>query len=421
MARITSGILDYLAAAILICGVLSYVFWSANEIFNVASLVAVVLYVIVAGPISVDDGIGRLPVALGFAFALVTLLNGLVNAASASQVLTQVAYAISVVFFLVFGHRFLNLHKSVTLMVSGGILLFGISIAVLGVFFDINTTDARQGFLGVPAMQGIAQNVNYNIVMSILSFCLFIASGRERSRAFYAATTAGVGLMLLMSGSRGALLGVLVAGSAAIIVWIWRPPGALIFALSLSILLMLFWVDWEYVLVDLNRGIAGTSTDFAALRLEKGLNNRDDIWNAAIAMFADRWLLGWGDISVVEDRLVNWYGAPTTAVQNGYMMVALRTGAVGLVLWSAIIVLTMMRYVDFTRRAGAFSRPALWVFIAAIFVLVDNMFRTYSPGGVGFIPTMMLVSLSYLLWLANPRRQRLLGHRTANVSSYILR
>ena len=202
------------------------------------------------------------------------------------------------------------------------------------------------------------------------------------------------------------------------LVWYTRPFGIVVLVSAFIIVFVVGSVDWDYAFSDLNQGISSTGTSVSALRLEKGLNNRDEIWNAALEMFSDRWLLGWGDISVVEEKLVNWYGAPTTAVQNGYIMIALRTGVVGLMIWLSILVLAISKYVEYVRvnreaRLGGLSALAI-----SVFVLVDNMFRTYSPGGVGFIPTMLLIAISYLLWVVKSQSWSRRNHAAAAAPGY---
>ena len=199
--------LDVVAGLILLNGVASYVFWESNEIFNAASLAFIVLYILMSGSTKISSGIGWSAFVAVVVFASVTLMNGLYNATGILQVVTQFGYAVSLLFFIVYGYRFLTKHRKVSVVISVVIVCTGGILAAAGIALDVNVTGARQGFLGFPAVQGLARNVNYNVVMSVIAFIIVIGFGGYKNRWAYIVLFISVAMMMATAGSRGGVTG----------------------------------------------------------------------------------------------------------------------------------------------------------------------------------------------------------------------
>ena len=130
-----------------------------------------------------------------------------------------------------------------------------------------------------------------------------------------------------------------------------------------------------------------------AFRLYKGFNARDEIWAAAVEMFYERPLVGWGSIATINESLVDEFGSPNTSTQNTLFFSLLRIGILGTVCW--LLQVLMACYYGFRRSSTRFQHT--WALCGIFFVGFDSMFRTYSFGGVGFIPLALAFFCSALL------------------------
>lgn len=374
----------------------SYVFWRQNEVVNIITILTMILYVAASPRLSWVKVHGSFYCASVSIFIVYYLSVGLLNSATFAQVVIQVAYAFSAAFCAFFGCKLLDTHVRVLGKVSASIVLISSILIVLALFIGYGVNSGRQGFAGFPAVEGLARNVNYNLLMvSIASILTMLAVNRRNKVWLVPLLLVFLMLALLMSGSRGGALSLLF--SSVVGLACWKAPRLLrIIFVALPIVIL---SALTLGVSDIDLLILQVSQDFSGLRLEKGLNNRDVIWLAVQDMFAEKPFFGWGDISRIERALVTTYDSPTMSVQGGYLMLLLRGGAVGLLIWAVIltyVVSKAIRYVRKDWRSEEDMRRYIVAFMVLSVILIDNLFRSYMPGGVGFIPLMMLSSMSYL-------------------------
>lgn len=247
-----------------------------------------------------------------------------------------------------------------------------IGLYVLGDVASIGVGDRFQGVFANPNQLG-----QFGMLTWGLSMAVFKTTVKYR----YLALGLLPALLVVLSGSRTALGG-LVAGAAILYVLANRDPGKRLFRLSMLVVLVLtagsVLVRLGEVLPSLNRAITGGQAD-------DSLNGRTGIWSVAIELIMESPLLGFG--YGVTERLLSGEtgssGSPISAssVHQGYIQIVLELGFLGAVAFGAVMIGTCMVVVK-GLGSPTTTGLAVLVLIGLITQLAESSFlwpTHYSP------------------------------------------
>lgn len=131
-----------------------------------------------------------------------------------------------------------------------------------------------------------------------------------------------------------------------------------------------------------------------SLRIYKGFNSRDLIWEASLDVISENILLGVGDIEVSSREIVE-AGSTNSTSQNSMLSMLLRVGVLGSLYMIGFFLVGLLQTVKIA-ASGMTQQQYCLISIFGIFVL-DGLFRSYSVGGVGLIPLIGVVAWLCLL------------------------
>jgi O-antigen ligase len=205
---------------------------------------------------------------------------------------------------------------------KGALLAFGASCAILSVFqiFGVRTDDIGQGRSSVFAQDPNTTGATLSLGLIAL---VGITHGRmtvEKRMALLAWTCVPViGIAIVMTGSRGALLG-LISGLALLIIKEGRR-GTKIKVGLVAVLVIGFLVWATYTNVAMR-------TRLEASLYRGDLAKREHILPQAWAMFLEKPVLGWGPVSNAVE-LGSRFNKPSKDTHNLYLWVLTETGLLG--------------------------------------------------------------------------------------------
>jgi O-antigen ligase len=190
-------------------------------------------------------------------------------------------------------------------------------------------------------------------------------------------------IVIVLTQSRGAALGLMVAIVPGLIPILVKRPLRIIASLAIVVLIVVFIVpesSWERLSGMVK--LTDTST-VAESDLDGSAAERLEILKTGWQIFLDNPIFG---VGLGAYELANAAYAPWLSdggykdTHNTYLNLAVETGLVGLVLWCALIVSTL-RYARRSRRlagAGRMATQQYWVERAFVGYLVAAIFGTYG-------------------------------------------
>lgn len=157
--------------------------------------------------------------------------------------------------------------------------------------------------------------------------------------------------VVLMSGSRGALLSLVVALIITLVSSKKLSAGNIIFIICLAIALV--FIVPKYILPLIPKDTLSRLT-VEALKNDNG-SGRSDIWFAALKAFAEgsplRWIFGYGYWGL---SVTTWVGT-TGTMHNQFVQQLIAYGGIGLILYTVLMINTYKRLkCNYKRYVGAF-------------------------------------------------------------------
>jgi hypothetical protein len=247
----------------------------------------------------------------------------------------------------------------------------------------------------VPSSAGLVSNVNYYAIVQVLIGWALVGTadravrppGDARNRWLRPLAIA-VMASSIVGSSRGGVLSLLASALAYTVLRIRGTAGRAMLAASLGAI-----VTAGAVVVHRFQDVITVG-----LRIYKGLNDRDVIWEAARELFTSRPWLGWASVSTVETELL-LLGSTNASVQSTWIMLLLRNGLVGTALLTALLVAVTLVVVRDARLRHAHA----WAIALVVAWVVNSFVRTFSLGGIGFVPLLAALAIGRLLATTGPR------------------
>ena len=258
---------------------------------------------------------------------------------------------------------------------------FGIeSLPVIGVI----STGRVIFFTSLPSSAGLFWNVNYFAATQAVGFWLLYSMLKRGTLPHsYRYFVYLVGLSVVMGSSRSITFSLI---ASLLAYQLLLSNGKYKFAFLLMAGVLSFGASG---IVD---SMYGDDEISEGLRLYKGLNNRDDLWEAGFEAALQAPFFGYGSPSVVSEKIM-LLGATTSTVQNAYLTTQLLFGIFGLLVVYSMVVFAFVKTATLKRVASCDAA----VFGLLTFTLLDSAVRSYLVGGIGPIPFLMSASVVYLL------------------------
>lgn len=233
----------------------------------------------------------------------------------------------------------------------------------------------------IRSSSGILWNVNYYAAVQACSFWLSLGmlSNKNKFNFKYKLLFLHIALSVIYGSSRAATSAFIVS----VIIYffcIYRSKKLIAFLLALTatITYLAYLNNPEY---------------FSSLfRFERGLNLRDDIWIASTEIIKKYPLFGVGAPSTIETMMLEG-GSPTSSTQSTLILTLLRTGIIGTMSLITIIFICILPAVI----SSEVRKQLAWAIAIIAYWIIDGSTRTYSLGGLGAIPLIVAISLSYIL------------------------
>lgn len=356
--------------------------------------------------LSVTGLILAAPLMIGFSFNFKSVLSFLVLLLA---ILAAISLILNVPRYSGFPVQTL-LYPLIALIVCGSLWrvfidLRGVAYGLVLAFFVLNgCVAAAASFLGVrslpylgeievgrfifltdfPSSSGLLWNVNYYSATQVVAFWMLFAIGKARQTTKIEwLLIYFVGLSVIMGSSRSCTAAFLVS---VIAYRYFSGSKAEKFAILGCAAALLAGIGGVVAYLEQNK------TLYQGLRIYRGLNSRDELWQVGWGLVQQSLWFGYGSTDVVRELMIA-SGAPNPTVQNSYLTYLLVYGGFYALAMSAMIALVWFRFLK-----CAIKTPVLnAVFALFIFTSIDALVRTYLVGGVGFIPLLMFASMVFVV------------------------
>lgn len=160
---------------------------------------------------------------------------------------------------------------------------------------------------------------------------------------------------------------------------------------------MIYWLCVGAVVMAsgfIVRTIMNNEWLYTTLRIYRGLNNRDDLWLLGWKFVLDSPFFGIGSIEQIKNLMMENLGWQISSVQNSFLFSLLRIGFLGTGVVVMIIIIAILRFLTHRDK----SETYIICFCTLSAVLMDSMVRTYTLGGIGFVPVVMSICISILVY-----------------------
>lgn len=251
-------------------------------------------------------------------------------------------------------------------------------LSSLPIFGDI--TRGRYIFgTSIQSSAGLIWNVNYYAITQLVGFWVsIIVFLNYRLSKFWLMLIFLIACSTIMGSSRGVtsalILSLLIYGYFHVGFSVKRLMEILggIFVFSLGAL---------FAYVSSNEQLS------TSLRLDRGTNGRDELWQYAFELFSDAPLLGLFSIEKIKTLLVVDGGLQNTTVQNTFLFTLVRLGILGVLFLTLFVLAAVSNFIKNKQK----SSVDIAIFCCFFCLVLDSMVRSYSLGGVGFAPFMMTI------------------------------
>lgn len=383
--------MPYLSLSVLILSILSYSLILPKNLAYLATLSCIFFFALYGKKSGLSKF--RFFFFLTIIYAIISLISILnYGIFSVKDIFQAIMYPFSGLLLLIFGAQMLaSLRKRECYFLLFFFLFNGVialSNSLFGPFNipSIGVLPVGRVIFGtsIPSSAGLLWNVNYYSITQAIGFwlCFYIFDRIIINKRLIGFCLLLISLSVLIGSSRSISLGFVFSIIFYFSLKKLTRSKAFILIITIGAILLFspfiehfLYGDWAY----------------QNLRIYKGFNSRDLIWDSALKMISTRPILGWGSISSIENALITDFGAPTTSVQNSIILSVVRVGFLGTIFWVIIVTIPLLKAFRCTSCASL-----LKLLSAIILIIIDSFFRTYSYGGVGFIPLIFLIYLSVI-------------------------
>ncbi len=251
--------------------------------------------------------------------------------------------------------------------------------------FPLSNKYSYSTFSGIIASGGVFEHAEgHACQMAIGLFCCIWAV-RKSGSLFYLLCLFMVLAGLVVSQGRGAIFGVVIAGTFWLLPELFRRSRP-VFLGSLA-----FCLIFPFLILPQLASIPGVA-DY--LRLERGLSGRDVAWLYAISLVEEKPWTGHGfetsgDLSEQGEKLLqkSGYSGAGTTFHNTFITKAVELGMLGVLIYSLLYIVPLMRICKPTRYVD----EQQLVRSIVVLTLTASIFRDYNIGGVRSTAMMVAV------------------------------
>lgn len=301
--------------------------WGISSFFTISKMVGILYFVLSMGSPKINFTLKYNSFFIALLFILlgwITIMS-LINAGSSTRIFDQTLLQCILLFWLVSNDfirhpkaiRFVFLFFILGVSVMGVLLQFGIGA---GVDVNVPTGEDRITFFGANSnLIG-----NYAVIATMLCISLLFKQSMYFGRKSMLLLFTFPGLILLIgaSGSRGALVALLIGLFTFLLFYKTRTRRKL-----------LIWIVGGCLSIFLVQHVL--QSDIMEERVSQSLDNggsilggREEIWETAFEIFADRPLVGWGTSGYENQMLIRYHEYKDTHNMFLYLMVT--GGIIGL-------------------------------------------------------------------------------------------
>ncbi len=295
------------------------------------------------------------------------------NARTAKTLIFEPILLYSVSFLLIRNEEQGLRYLSIFLVILALVNVFSLVISV----FNINLPNMNAHYFDKGRFAGFAGNPNKTAYVLCIAFAylyFFMKQTRKRRlRVFYVALLASIPLTILLTGSRGGLLGLIIV--AVLLARLWGDYKSLVILPAVVVpivIVLLVAMENDYMLHALDRFMLFGAADATTVS-----SSRTDIWLALL----DVWSSSFTSIVIGIGYGVSQFVGFGARAHNMYLQMLVEFGVVGLLIWLAGIWGArrfLIRYRAAGVRRGLLRRTTLaclyvlmvaWVFTSLINVL----------------------------------------------------
>lgn len=364
-------------------------------------LTLISLFVIISTKRSYPKAITWRVLSFSMLFLLATLTSALSVAGSSAfslRLVQELVYPLAALLVLLTGYPIL---RSSGPMLGWAILGLGMANFVVGLGGVSGALGSAGPFGSVEqgrfifgtifrSSNGLMLNVNYfAVTQASLGFMYALYRQTRGGRLSRSDTFFAVFLIAssVIGSSRGVTVSILAVAAFLLLTLALQKQkkGRSLFRALLVCTITLVWIGFSLYWSEIQ----------TIFRLERGLNNRDEIWAAVILAWLERPLLGWNTESSAAIGLASAGEFAGRSAHSGFLHTLLSKGLLGFVLVYGCVVYILSRvYVRFSKSLSEVLIPIGCI----VFFLVNSLFRTYSFGGIGLLPLLALLGLSVSLY-----------------------
>lgn len=265
-------------------------------------------------------------------------------------------------------------------LINGAVALLAVLVNLKNVPLFGEITRGRYIFgTDIQSAAGLIWNVNYYSVTQLVGFWFSIfAYHYFKLDKKWILIAIFIALTTVLGSSRSVALALLI--SLTIYSYL-RSSRSIKRLIEVGLIAFIFFFGSLYTYLATDEQLS------TSLRIDRGLNSRDVLWDYAFELFAQSPIFGVFSISEIERLLVADAGMANTSVQNTFLFTLIRLGVLGV---SFLLLFVLFVIVGFAKKKNK-TAADFALFSCFISLMFDSMVRTYSLGGVGFCPFMMIV------------------------------
>lgn len=228
----------------------------------------------------------------------------------------------------------------------------------------------------------VATGSDPNVGAVITSFLLFIVYFSKYNNLLKALLCGCLLLILLLTQSRTALIGVGISFS---ILFIFFSKNNLIIKCGLGILLVFIlitlfsYLELDYIVVGMETAVAGENSS---------VNIRFENISLAIDRWNDSWLFGQGPAKSIS----------STTIDSEYALILQRYGSVGVILFASYLLLNFMYFFRFLnyQTIHEINVPLIaggYTLVAVVVMCTNNYFAGYQTAAIPILIAILIMLL----------------------------
>ena len=237
----------------------------------------------------------------------------------------------------------------------------------------------------IQSSAGLIWNVNYYSVTQLIGFWLSVfCYFKFNLPKFWRLVIAFIAFSAILGSSRSITLSLTVSS------------GIFLYFNSTYYMRRLLEIIGLIMILSLGSLYAYLASDAelsATLRIDRGLNGRDELWDFAFTQFEQAPWFGTFSIEEIGKALIEDGGLTNTTVQNTLLFTLLRLGIFGTIFLIAFVLTAISKFLAKKNK----EKIDVAIFCCFLSLIFDSIVRSYSLGGVGLSSLILAVSGTFLM------------------------